>query len=98
MLRRSGQPSGQGNGRPVRPTPGCPELAIVGPDPQSLVASAEDRDTAIGPIRLLVRVLGEPIEYVQPEGAFLPDRKWLHTEPVQQVAEALTLGSIRQVK
>src|SRR5690242_7330384 len=69
----------QRNDRSVRTSPGRPELTIVGPHLSIPIPSAEDSETAIGPIRLVVRILRKPLEHFQPEAGFVRDGDWPHS-------------------
>jgi len=89
---------GQGNGGAVGSAPCCPKFSIVGPDLQIFVASAENRETSIRPVRFVVSVLDEPVEHLEPHVALVCDRKWLHAQIVQEGAKPLPLVPIREVK
>ena len=88
----------QGNSRPVRPSPRRPKLPVVGPDLQIPFTSAEDRQTPIGPIRFVIRILHEPVEHLEPHACLECDRDWLHVQVVQEGAKPLPLVLMWKVK
>src|SRR2546422_48810 len=79
----------------VRPPPCRPELAVVGPHPGSPLLLGDDREIAVGPVRIMLVVAHQPIENLEPQGFVLApigrDREF-----VKEAPQPLALRPARQ--